>query len=59
LRTFDDVALEWFSGSDLDRVLVETVRATFPPHEHDQFVEHFRGLVGQWCQDEASRLSAR
>jgi hypothetical protein len=59
LRSFDDVALEWFSGPDMDRVVVDTVRSTFPPHEQDQFVEHFRGLVGQWCKDEATRLAAR
>ena len=30
----------------------------FPPHEHDQFVAHFRGLLGLWVQDETARLSA-
>jgi hypothetical protein len=58
LGGFDEVALEWFSGPELDRVVVDTVRATFPPHEWDRFVEHFRGLVALWCQDEAARLSA-
>ena len=59
LRTFDDVALEWFAGPEMDRVVVDTVRSTFPVHEQDQFVAHLRGLVGQWCEDEAARLSAR
>ena len=56
LRGFDEVALEWFRGPGMDQVIVDTVRATFPPHEHDQFIAHYRGLVGLWCQDEADRL---
>jgi hypothetical protein len=27
------------------------VRTTYPPHEHEQFVAHFRGLVGQWLHE--------
>jgi hypothetical protein len=59
LRHFDDVALEWFRGPEMDRVIVETVRAMFPPHEQDVFVAHFRGLVGSWCADEEQRLATR
>ena len=40
------------------RVVVDTVRAMFPAHEQDEFIEHFRGLVGLWCADEAARLAA-
>ena len=53
LGDLDEAALEYFSGPDFDRVLVDTVRSTFPAHEHDQFVPHYRGLVGAWCTDEA------
>ncbi|HEY7856990.1 MAG TPA: hypothetical protein VIC82_00695 [Candidatus Nanopelagicales bacterium] len=56
LRNFDQIALEWFSGPELDRVIVDTVRSTFPAHEHDQFIEHYRGLLGLWCSDEAERI---
>jgi hypothetical protein len=58
LRHFDEVALEWFQGPGMDQVIVETVRGMFPPHEHEQFIEHYRGLVGMWCRDEVNRLSA-
>ena len=37
-------------------LLVDTVRATFPPHEHDHFVAHYRGLLGAWARDERARL---
>jgi hypothetical protein len=58
LRHFDEVALEWFSGSAFDDLLVETVRGTFPAHEHDQFIAHYRGLLALWRSDEDARLSA-
>jgi hypothetical protein len=38
-------------------VLVETVTTMFPPHEHEQFVAHFRGLLGAWATDERARLA--
>jgi hypothetical protein len=57
LRNFDEIALEWFRGPEMDEVIVQTVRATFPPHEHDHFIAHFRGLVALWCSDEEARLS--
>ena len=56
LAHIDEVALEYFETADFDRVLVETVTATFPPHEHDQFVAHYRGLLGAWATDERRRL---
>jgi hypothetical protein len=31
-------------------VIVDTVRATFPAHEHERFVEHYRGLLDAWAR---------
>ena len=53
----DEVMLDWVRGPDFDRLLVDTVRSTFPAHEHDHFVEHYRGLLGMWMRDEENRLS--
>jgi hypothetical protein len=58
LASFDDVALEWFAGKDFDRLLVDTVRETFPSHEHEHFIAHYRGLIGAWVKDEGGRLAA-
>jgi hypothetical protein len=55
LAHFDEVALDYFGGADFDRLLVDTVRSTFPPHEHDQFIAHYRGLIGAWVADERGR----
>jgi hypothetical protein len=51
LGDFDRVAVDYFASRDFDRLLVETVRSTFPVHEHDQFVAHYRGLIAAWVRD--------
>jgi hypothetical protein len=57
LTHLDQAVLEWVEGSDFDGLLVETVRSTFPAHEHDQFIAHYRGLLGAWAHDERGRLA--
>ncbi|MFF5225640.1 RimK family alpha-L-glutamate ligase [Dactylosporangium sp. NPDC000521] len=60
-REFCDTALphvpalvaEWVASADFDELLVSTVRATYPPHEHDRFVAHFRGLIDLWKHETA------
>jgi hypothetical protein len=54
LRHLDELVLEWVAGPDFDRLLIETVESTYPEHEHDEFVEHFRGLLGVWVRDESA-----
>ena len=51
LAHLDAVLVEYVGGPEFDRLLVETVRATFPPHEHDGFVDHYRGIAGAWLRD--------
>jgi hypothetical protein len=56
LANIDEIVLEYIESADFDRVLVETVTTTFPPHEHEQFVAHYRGLLAAWASDERHRL---
>jgi len=53
----DEVALEFFASGELDAILVDTVRSLFPPHEHEGFVAHFRGLVGQWVREQGAQAA--
>jgi hypothetical protein len=53
LAHLPEIAHEWFSSAEFDAVLVRTVRSTFPAHEQEQFVEHYRGLLGAWARDNA------
>jgi hypothetical protein len=53
LAHVDDLVYEWVASDDFDRLLLKTVQATYPPHEHERFVGHFRGLVGDWVRQRA------
>jgi len=52
LPEVDDAMLEFVESPELDDILVDTIRTTFPPHEHDHFIEHFRGLLAAWAKDQ-------
>jgi hypothetical protein len=56
LGHIDEIVVDYIESADFDRVLVETVTATFPPHEHEHFVAHYRGLLGAWASDERRRF---
>jgi hypothetical protein len=57
LPDIDDIVLEWVSSPHFDKMLVDTVTATYPEHERERFLGHFRGLVGLWVSDERTRLT--
>ncbi|WP_375422792.1 RimK family alpha-L-glutamate ligase [uncultured Friedmanniella sp.] len=59
LPDIDRLVLDWVSSPDFDRVLVQTVQATYPAAEHERFLAHFRGLVGLWVSDEGVLLGSR
>jgi hypothetical protein len=47
-----ELVVEYVAGEEFDGLLVETVEETFPAHEHEQFVAHYRGLLGSWVTDQ-------
>ena len=47
-----ELMLDYIEGADFDRLLVEVVQDTFPAHEHEQFVAHYRGLLAAWAGDQ-------
>ena len=49
----DELAHDWFTSTEFDDLLVATVQATFPEHEHEHFVAHYRGLLAMWAADHA------
>jgi len=52
LAHLDEVLVDWVEGADFDQLLVDTVTATFPEHEHEHFVAHYRGLLAAWAKDQ-------
>ncbi|TCC26443.1 ATP-grasp domain-containing protein [Kribbella sindirgiensis] len=53
LGDFDLRVRDWVAGPDFARILQETVAATYPPHEQDKFMAHFKGLTDLWVADQA------
>jgi hypothetical protein len=53
LPHLDEQVYDWVASDDFDRLLRETVQATYPAHEQDEFLAHFRGLLGMWVADQS------
>jgi hypothetical protein len=52
LPRLHELVVDYVAGEEFDRLLVETVRSTFPQHEHEHFVAHYRGLLSSWVGDQ-------
>ncbi len=52
LPDIDQLVLDWVGSDGFDEILRSTVEATYPRHEQEQFLAHFRGLVQLWVQDQ-------
>jgi hypothetical protein len=51
LRHVDEMVYDWVRSPEFDALLWDTVRTTYPAHEHDRFAAHFRGLLAAWVHD--------
>ncbi len=54
LASLPEIVYSWITSPEFDDLLIETVRKTYPAHEHDEFAAHFRGLLGLWATDNAA-----
>lgn len=52
LGDIDEAMVDYVDGPEFDKLLVDTVTATFPAHEHEAFVAHYRGLLAAWVTDQ-------
>jgi hypothetical protein len=51
LPHLDEQVHDWVTSPDFERLLRETVEATYPAHEQDAFMAHFKGLTDLWAND--------
>jgi hypothetical protein len=58
LPDLDEVVVEYVESPRFDDLLVETVRSTFPAHEHEAMVARYRGLLGAWAADQHAGAAA-
>ncbi|MFF5076733.1 RimK family alpha-L-glutamate ligase [Actinoplanes sp. NPDC000266] len=47
----DEAVNDWVTSEEFRSLLRETVRATYPVHEHERFLAHFGGLIDAWQRD--------
>ena len=52
LPHMDEVMVDYVESPEFDQMLVETVTSTFPRHEHEKFIPHYRGLLAAWANDQ-------
>ena len=55
----DDRSWNGWHRPEFDNLLLETVVATYPQHEHEMFLAHFRGLISLWVHDTEQRLASQ
>ncbi|MGH2756329.1 MAG: hypothetical protein ACRDI3_00905, partial [Actinomycetota bacterium] len=51
LPHIEEATIEFVESPGFDELLVDTVKTTFPVHEHDNFIPHYRGLLAAWASD--------
>lgn len=49
LAGLDEAMWQYVRSTEFDELLIHTVRTTFPAHEHDRFIAHYRGLLQHWA----------
>jgi len=59
LAALPDLVYTWIASPEFDDLLIDTIRKTYPAHEHDRFAAHFRGLFAMWVADQASARGPR
>jgi hypothetical protein len=52
LEGIDEIMVDYVESPDFDQLLVNTVTSTFPQHEQERFVAHYRGLLRAWAADQ-------
>jgi hypothetical protein len=52
LAHVDEAMVDYVRSPAFDDMLINTVRTTFPEHEHEHFIAHYRGLLAAWADDQ-------
>ena len=58
LAHLDEVAIEFFGSDKAKEAVRLKVESLFPQHEHEEFTEHFWGLIQFWRKTEVDRMNA-
>ena len=56
LKGLDEAMWDLAQSAEFDDILAATVRSTFPAHEHEKFIAHYRGLLRHWVESETGSV---
>jgi hypothetical protein len=57
LAHLDEATVDYIESPAFDELLVQTIQSAFPPHEHEHFVAHYRGLLALWARDQHAAVA--
>ncbi|MEZ4605224.1 MAG: hypothetical protein R2865_00025 [Deinococcales bacterium] len=57
LQHLDRAMMEYVASQAFDDLITHNVRITFPAHEHDHYIAHYRGLLEHWLDSEQKALA--
>jgi hypothetical protein len=57
LSHVDQVMVEFVESDEFDRLIVDTVTSTFPAHEQERFIAHYRGSLAAWARDQRTGVA--
>jgi hypothetical protein len=50
LKGLDEAMVELVGSKEFDDIITHNVRITFPAHEHEQYIAHYRGIFKHWLE---------
>jgi len=59
LAHLDEVAFEYFTSEEMNKIIEKKVTRKFPEHEHGEFIAHYRGLRDFWAKCEYERMKTK
>lgn len=59
LPHLDEVAFEYFTSPDMDKIIEKKIMKKFPKHEHEEFIAHYKGIRNFWAKCEYEKLTAK
>src|SRR3954463_137437 len=58
LAHVDELVFDWVASPDFDPLVGDPAPSPYPRPEHERFVGHLRGLVGQWVREQSGACAS-
>jgi len=58
LSHLDEVAYDFFTSEEMNKIIERKIRKKFPEHEFDEFTAHYKGIRDFWAKCEYDKFKA-